>query len=81
MSSHTPRKDIDGKKRRKSDLNRPTEKASGILEEEGGVEARCQFCGTVYRFGPEEVEKRFREARGDASKDEDFKVLEEKGEN
>lgn len=59
----------------------PRAEVDSILEEEGGVEARCQFCGTVYRFGPEEVEKRFREARGDASKDEDFKVLEEKGEN
>lgn len=60
----------------------PREDVDSILEEEGKVEARCEFCGKVYRMGPEEVMKRIREAKGDVSKDEDWeKVLKEKGGN
>ena len=43
-----------------------------ILEEEGKVEARCEFCGTVYRMTPEEVRSEMAKATGDASKDSDF---------
>ncbi|KAL7518454.1 hypothetical protein ACHAWX_003277 [Stephanocyclus meneghinianus] len=50
----------------------PREEVDVILREEGKVEARCQFCGRVYRMGPEEVERRLAEAKGDPSKDEDF---------
>ncbi|KAL3780477.1 hypothetical protein ACHAW5_007506 [Stephanodiscus triporus] len=48
----------------------PREEVDTILREEGQIEARCQFCGTVYRMGPEEVEKRFLDAKGDPSMDE-----------
>jgi molecular chaperone Hsp33 len=50
----------------------PREDVDLILREEGKIEARCQFCGRVYRMSPEEVEKRMAEAKGDPSKDEDF---------
>jgi molecular chaperone Hsp33 len=50
----------------------PREDVDHILSEEGQVEARCQFCGRVYRMGPEEVEMRLAMAKGDPSKDEDF---------
>jgi len=50
----------------------PREEVDVILREEGKVEARCQFCGKVYRMGPDEVEKRMAEAKGDPSKDADF---------
>lgn len=57
----------------------PREDVDHILEEEGKVEARCQFCGTVYRMGPEEVMKYINEARGNASKDEEWaEEMEEK---
>ena len=51
----------------------PREEVDTILEEEGKVEARCQFCGKVYRMGPEEVEKQFSLWQGDASSDEEWK--------
>ena len=47
----------------------PREEVDNILQEEGQIAARCQFCGAVYRMGPEEVEKRFLDAKGDPSKD------------
>ena len=50
----------------------PREEVDVILREEGKVEARCQFCGRVYRMGPDEVERRMAEAKGDPSKDGDF---------
>lgn len=50
----------------------PRKEVDVILQEEGKVEARCQFCGKVYRMGPEEVENRLSEAQGDPSKNEDF---------
>jgi molecular chaperone Hsp33 len=57
----------------------PREEVDDVLKEEGKIEARCQFCGKVYRMGPDEVAKRFAEASGDPSKDEDFeKELENK---
>ncbi|KAL9187953.1 hypothetical protein ACHAXT_006331 [Thalassiosira profunda] len=51
----------------------PREEVDTILEEEGKVEARCQFCGKVYRMGPEEVERQFSLWQGDASSDEEWK--------
>lgn len=50
----------------------PREEVDSILQEEGQIEARCQLCGAVYRMGPEEVEKRFLDAKGDPSKDEEW---------
>lgn len=50
----------------------PREEVDSILKEEGRVDARCEFCGKVYRLGPEEVERRLREAKGDASKDDEW---------
>eukprot|EP00970_Alexandrium_tamarense_P012011 scaffold2713_cov166-Alexandrium_tamarense.AAC.3 len=50
----------------------PRKEVDVILQEEGKIEARCQFCGKVYRMGPEEVENRLSEAQGDPSKNEDF---------
>ena len=50
----------------------PREEVDDVLKMEGKIEARCEFCGKVYRMGPDEVMKRFAEASGDPSKDEDF---------
>lgn len=50
----------------------PREEVDSILKEEGNVEARCHFCGKVYRMGPEEVEKTLNEAKGDASDDDEW---------
>lgn len=50
----------------------PREDVDDILEKQEQIEARCQFCGQIYRMGPEEVEKRFLAAKGDPSKDEDL---------
>lgn len=48
----------------------PKEDVEELLRNQEQVEARCEFCGKIYRMGPDEVEKRFREAKGDPSKDE-----------
>lgn len=50
----------------------PREDVDEILAEQEKIEARCQFCGKVYRMGPEEIEKKFATAKGDPSKDADF---------
>lgn len=47
----------------------PREDVDDILEKEEQIEARCQFCGRVYRMGPDEVKERFANAKGDPSKD------------
>eukprot|EP00521_Asterionellopsis_glacialis_P006636 CAMPEP_0195284034 /NCGR_PEP_ID=MMETSP0707-20130614/2387_1 /TAXON_ID=33640 /ORGANISM="Asterionellopsis glacialis, Strain CCMP134" /LENGTH=374 /DNA_ID=CAMNT_0040343327 /DNA_START=151 /DNA_END=1275 /DNA_ORIENTATION=+ len=49
------------------------EDVDDILEKEEQIEARCQFCGKVYRMGPDEVAKRFEASRGDPSKDSEYK--------
>lgn len=36
----------------------PTEEVEEILEKEDKIEARCEFCGEVYRMGPEEVREK-----------------------
>eukprot|EP00980_Cylindrotheca_fusiformis_P007827 scaffold1669_cov129-Cylindrotheca_fusiformis.AAC.38 len=50
-----------------------TEEVEEILEKEEKIEARCEFCGKVYRMTPEEVKTEFAEATGDPAKDSDFK--------
>eukprot|EP00985_Skeletonema_marinoi_P001769 scaffold702_cov112-Skeletonema_marinoi.AAC.1 len=50
----------------------PREEVDDVLKTEGKIEARCEFCSKVYRLGPDDVMKRFAEAEGDPSKDEDF---------
>eukprot|EP00986_Skeletonema_menzelii_P017126 scaffold17651_cov57-Skeletonema_menzelii.AAC.1 len=40
----------------------PREEVDDVLKMEGKIEARCEFCGKVYRMGPDEVMKRFAEA-------------------
>ena len=48
----------------------PREEVEDILEKEEQVEARCQFCGKVYRFpGPELRERLDKLADEDASRD------------
>ena len=48
----------------------PIDEVEEIIAKEEQVEARCQFCGKVYRMGPDEVQRRFAEAKGDPSKDD-----------
>ncbi|CAJ1934116.1 unnamed protein product [Cylindrotheca closterium] len=48
------------------------EEVEDILETEGKIEARCEFCGKVYRMSPEEVRVEMASATGDPSKDTDF---------
>lgn len=58
----------------------PRKEVDSILEKEGKVEARCEFCGTVYRMGAEEVNERLRVAKGDASNDVEWeKETKERG--
>ena len=47
----------------------PREDVEDILEKEEQVEARCQFCGKVYRMGGDELRERLENATGDPSKD------------
>ena len=55
----------------------PREEVDKILEQQEQIEARCHFCGKVYRMGPEDVEKRFSEVKGDPSLDADFEEEQE----
>jgi len=48
------------------------EEVEDILETEGRIEARCEFCGKVYRMSPEEVRAEMALATGDPSKDSEF---------
>uniref|UniRef100_A0A6V2EEP6 33 kDa chaperonin n=1 Tax=Ditylum brightwellii TaxID=49249 RepID=A0A6V2EEP6_9STRA len=52
----------------------PKEEVDDILKKEEQIEARCQFCGKVYRMGPDEVAERFANAQGDPSKDSDMNL-------
>ena len=45
----------------------PLEEVEDILAKEQQIEARCQFCGKVYRLGKEEIEERLQNAKGDPS--------------
>jgi molecular chaperone Hsp33 len=47
----------------------PREEVEDILEKQEQIEARCQFCGKVYRMSPDQVEARFAAATGDPSRD------------
>jgi molecular chaperone Hsp33 len=51
----------------------PREEVDDILREQQQIEARCHFCGQVYRMSPAEVEERFAKAQGDPAVDSDFK--------
>ena len=50
----------------------PREEVDTILREEGKVEARCEFCGKVYRMGPDEVQEKLAQVKGDASLDSEW---------
>ena len=50
----------------------PREEVDVILREEGKVEARCEFCGKIYRMGPDEVLERLNKAKYDATKDDEW---------
>jgi len=49
----------------------PRADVDDILEKEEEIEARCQFCGKVYRMSPEQVEAKYLKAKGDPSKDDE----------
>lgn len=49
----------------------PREEVDQIIKEQDKIEARCHFCGKVYRMGPDEVMKRFAKAKGDPTKDDE----------
>lgn len=50
----------------------PKEEIEDIILKQEELEARCQFCGKVYRMGPDQIKKRLEEATGDPSKDADM---------
>lgn len=50
----------------------PREEVEDILEKEEQVEARCQFCGKVYRLGPDQVREKL------DSRDEENETSEDK---
>jgi len=56
----------------------PRSEVDEILESEEKIEARCEFCGTVYSLGPEEIIKELTNAKGDPSLDSDFEGGESK---
>ena len=49
----------------------PKEDIDDIIAKQEEIEARCQFCGKVYRMSPEEVEVKFAAATGDPALDKD----------
>ncbi|KAL3934599.1 MAG: hypothetical protein SGBAC_009719 [Bacillariaceae sp.] len=49
------------------------EEVEDILETEGKIEARCEFCGEVYDMSPAEVRIEMASATGDPSKDDEFR--------
>lgn len=50
----------------------PMEEVDKILLDQEQIEARCHFCGKVYRIGPGEVRERLAAAKGDPALDADF---------
>ena len=50
----------------------PKEDVDKIIADQEQIEARCHFCGKVYRMGPDEVAERFATASGDPSLDSNF---------
>eukprot|EP00525_Craspedostauros_australis_P003953 CAMPEP_0198127338 /NCGR_PEP_ID=MMETSP1442-20131203/46923_1 /TAXON_ID= /ORGANISM="Craspedostauros australis, Strain CCMP3328" /LENGTH=374 /DNA_ID=CAMNT_0043787295 /DNA_START=178 /DNA_END=1302 /DNA_ORIENTATION=+ len=53
----------------------PKEDVEDLVKKGEDVEARCEFCGTVYRMGPDKIRKRMNEATGDPAKDADFQDM------
>jgi len=51
----------------------PISEVDKIIEDNEQVEARCDFCGKVYRMSPDQVAKKFEEATGDPSLEKDLK--------
>jgi len=45
----------------------PKEEVDDIIATVGKIEARCHFCGKVYRWGPEELELRLAQAKKNAA--------------
>ncbi|MGK3744212.1 MAG: molecular chaperone Hsp33, partial [Bacillariaceae sp.] len=56
----------------------PRKEVDEILEDEEKIEARCEFCGTTYSMGPDEIRKELDNAKGDPSLDADFEEENEK---
>lgn len=56
----------------------PRKEVDEILEEEGKIEARCDFCSKTYALGPDEIRKELDNATGDPSLDADFEEENEK---
>uniref|UniRef100_A0A7S1FVS3 33 kDa chaperonin n=1 Tax=Corethron hystrix TaxID=216773 RepID=A0A7S1FVS3_9STRA len=50
----------------------PRHEIDHILMEHEKVEAKCEFCGKVYRMGPDEVRDKLEKATGDPSKQVDL---------
>jgi len=50
----------------------PKSDIQDILKKEQQLEARCEFCGKIYRMSIEEVAERFSKATGDPVLDENF---------
>ena len=50
----------------------PKEEVDDIMTTVGKIEARCHFCGKVYRWGPEELETRLAQAKRNASVDSNY---------
>lgn len=50
----------------------PPEEVEDILETEGKIEARCEFCGKIYRMGADEARVEMAKIKGDPAKDSDF---------
>jgi molecular chaperone Hsp33 len=50
----------------------PRSEVDEILESQEKVEARCEFCGTTYSLGPDEIRKELDNATGDPALDKDF---------
>lgn len=48
----------------------PKEEVDTLIEEQQQIEARCEFCGKVYRMSPDEVEAKMEEATGDPARDD-----------
>ena len=46
----------------------PKEDVDDLIEKQEKIEARCEFCGTVYTMGPDEVRERMASAVGDPSR-------------
>lgn len=48
----------------------PTDEVDALIESQECIEARCEFCGKVYRMGPDEVRKRMESAKEDPALDD-----------